>query len=254
MKIIIIARYTLKELLKSKLLWNVVGLGALIAILSWVSSEFTFGVPSRVALDIGLASLSLSGYGIAIFIGAGLISKEIESRTIYMVLSRPVNRGEFLLGKILGLSVFLAINFLLLSSFSLITVMLLGTPISSLILWSIVFNYLECLMLMVLVVSISLEVNTVLTILFSLLLLVTGHVIGETRKALYVTSKPALAAILDFYHLVLPGFYKFNLKDLVLYEQTVSLNWLLSTFSYGLLYSAFLISLSVWMMNKKELH
>jgi ABC-type transport system involved in multi-copper enzyme maturation permease subunit len=254
MKLLVIARYTLKELLKSKLLWNVAGLGVIISLMCWVAAEFTFGVPGRVALDIGLSALSISGYGIAIFVGSTLISKELESRTIYMIISRPVAREYFLLGKLLGLSSFLALNFFLLSLFSIGTAYLFGIKLDEVIFCSLLSSYLESLLLMMVVVCISIESSTVLTILFSLTLLLTGHAVGETLQALFVKENPLLNNFLSAYHWIFPGFYKFNLKDVVIYQQDLPIDWYLSTIGYGISYIIFLTLISVWLIRKKDLN
>ncbi len=254
MKAFIIARYTFKELLKSKLLWNVVALGVIISIVSWIAAEFTFGVPGRVALDVGLSLLSISGYFIAIFVGTTLISRELESRTIYMIISRPVSRQEFLIGKLIGLGLFLALNFILLSAFSLGVSLLLGVSLNSLIMWSVVAAYVESLLLMLVVVCISLEANVVITIMSSLTLLVAGHAVGETLQALFVKNNYYLEQFLKLYHWIFPGFYKFNLKELVIYQQTVPTGWVISSLGYGVAYTVFLVFISLWLIKRKDLN
>ena len=112
-KIYTIAYYTFSEIIKSRILINVAILGLGLMILTYVAFSFTYGEASRVALDFGLGMLSLSSVGIAIFIGVGLLSKEIENRTVYMIISRPVPRYCFILGKILGLMGILILNILL---------------------------------------------------------------------------------------------------------------------------------------------
>ena len=96
-KIYHIAKYTFVEIYKGKILYNVLLIGIGLILLTYVASEFTYGVPSRVALDFGLGTLYLSSVGIALFLGATLISKELENRTVYMILSRPLKRSSFLL-------------------------------------------------------------------------------------------------------------------------------------------------------------
>ncbi len=254
MKSLTIAKYTIKELVKSKLLWNVVALGLVIALASWVAAEFTFGVPGKVALDVGLSMLSLSGYFISIFVGANLITKEIESRTIYMIISRPVSRESFLLGKLLGLAAFMAINFALLSFFSLGSAVLLGVKLNSLIFASLLSSYVECLLLMMVVVFISIESNLVLTVIFSLTLLIAGHAVGETLQAQFVKNNQMLESFLQMYHWIFPGFYKFNLKDFVIYQTEVRSSWYMSTIGYGLSYILFLGSMSLWLVRRKDLN
>jgi ABC-type transport system involved in multi-copper enzyme maturation permease subunit len=248
----IVANYTLKELLKSKVLVSAFVMSGGIALLAWLASEFTFGVPARVALDVGLAALSISGYGIAVFMGATLISREIESRTIYMIISRPISREAFLIGKMVGLTLFLITNLAVLGVAAVGVAWLLGLPPSWLVFCAFLASILECMILMLVVVLLSLGSNTSLTVIFSLILLVAGHAIGETRNSLYVQLRPALGRVLDFFHYIFPGFYKFNLKNLVIYELAPPEGWLSSMFLYGVCYAAFLVILICLVIRKKD--
>src|SRR4051812_38418902 len=114
-KISTVAKYTFKEILKSKILYSTLIIGLCMIVVTVVAAEFTYGVPERVALDFGLGMLSLSSLGIALFMGASLLSKEIESRTVYMVISRPIPRWCFIMGKVMGLMAVLTVNILILS-------------------------------------------------------------------------------------------------------------------------------------------
>ena len=109
-KIKIIAFYTFKEIFKSKILLNVFFAGLGLMVLTYVATEFTYGVPQRVSLDIGLGMLSISSLAISLFLGVGLLSKEIDSRTVYMVIARPVHRSSFIVGKLIGLMGIQALN------------------------------------------------------------------------------------------------------------------------------------------------
>lgn len=118
-KILIVAKYTLKEILKSKVLYITLVIGVALMIVTYVATEFTYGVPEKVSLDFGLGMLSLSSIGISIFMGATLLPNEIDSRTVYMVISRPVPRWVFITGKVVGLIGVLAVNFAILSAMTL---------------------------------------------------------------------------------------------------------------------------------------
>lgn len=86
-----------------------------------------------------------------------------------------------------------------------------------------------------------------------MVLLLLGHAIQDTQSMLFVTQRPLLKFLLDFYHLVLPGFYKLNLKDFVLYKQSLPLSYLLGSMTYGLAYCGFLLSLIIVIFDKKNL-
>ena len=103
-KSLIVAKYTFKELLKSKIVVASLWLGFSVLILTYVTSEYSYGNPAKVAIDFGLGASSLVCLAISIFMGVSLISDEIESRTIYLSLSRPISRSNFLIGKILEMN------------------------------------------------------------------------------------------------------------------------------------------------------
>lgn len=252
-KIFVIAKTTFTEIWKSKILVNVFFIGLAMMVITYVATEFTYGVPERVALDFGLGMLSLSSLGISLFLGVGLLSKEIDSRTVYMVISRPVPRYAFILGKILGLMGIQIVNVLLLSMMTISATVLLGGQVTELLIWAICFTLIESLMLLLLVVLISLLANTVLSVLLSVVLLLLGHVIRETQDISFVATNPVLVKILDFYHFALPAFYKLNLKSEVIYKSKITSNYLFMSGGYGILYSSFLLLMIVYFFNKKNL-
>ena len=252
-KTFIVARYTFQEMLKSRILWNVIVLGGIIALMTFVATEFTFGVPQRVALDLGLGSLAISSYGISLLIGIGLIKKEEESRTIYLIISRPVSRISFLGGKLLGVSGFITLNLVLLALITLILVSLLGGTITPITLFAVLFSILESILLLVVVVTLSLFSNTAIALMGAVLALVAGHAISETASTLFVTSKPWLKAFVDILNFIIPAFHRFNLKDFVLYQNSIGLDQLLIVVAYWIFYVAGLFCLSSIIINKKNL-
>lgn len=252
-KIYIIAFYTFKEILKSKILLNVFFAGIALMVVTYVATEFTYGVPERVTLDFGLGMLSLSSLGISLFLGVGLLSKEIDSRTVYMIIARPVPRYAFIVGKLIGLMGIQFINVLLLSLMTLAITSFLGGEMNSLIFWAIGFIFLESLMLLLVVVLMSLIANNILSTLISLVILLLGHAVKETQNVLFVKNNPAIEELLKFYHFVLPGFYKLNLKDFIIYKTSLPFSYLGSSLIYGMLYSAFLLCMIIFLFNRKNL-
>jgi ABC-type transport system involved in multi-copper enzyme maturation permease subunit len=253
MKTLTIAFYTFKEIWKSKILLNVFFVGIGLMVVTYAATEFTYGVPERVALDFGLGMLSLSSLAISLFLGVGLLSKEIDSRTVYMVISRPVPRHSFIIGKLFGLMGIQAVNVFILACMTLLATKLLGGEISGLIFWTIGFIFLESLMLLLVVVLLSLLANNILSVLFSLVLLLLGHVIKETQEISFVKDNPVVMKLLEFYHFVLPAFYKLNLKDFVLYKNELPLSYLAGNLLYGTLYSLFLLFVIMFIFQRKNL-
>lgn len=252
-KTLTIAFYTFKELFKSKVLYGVFFIGLAILMSVFIASEFTYGATVRIAIDVGLGLLSLSSLGIALFLGVGLISKEIESRTVYIIISRPVSRFQFISGKIIGLMAILLMNILILTSMIIASSYFLGAKFEGLLLWSVFFTFIESFLLLLIVVFFSLITNNIMSAIYSIVLLLVGHIIVETQETLFVKTLPALGQVLKFYHIVLPGFYKLNIKDFVIYKQSLPVEYLLGSAAYGVSYSAFVFCLIIFLFNRKNL-
>jgi ABC-2 type transport system permease protein len=252
-KLYTISRYTFLDLLKSKIFYVTLLVGLATMIMTYVATEFTYGVPEKVALDFGIGMFSLSSLAISIFMGAGLLSQEIESRTLYMVISRPVPRWVFILGKLLGLISVLLINLVILSTITLLTSYFLGGKISGMSFIAIGFTLLESVLLLLIVVFFSLFSNPTLSTLISLVLLVSGHAVKETQSLSFVESRPLLKIFLELYHLLLPAFYKLNFKEFLVYHQMINTQFVISSLLYGLFFSIFFLFLIITIFNRKNL-
>ena len=252
MKLWAVAQYTIKDLIRSKIMWNIPVLGVILALITYVASEFTFGVPERVATNFGLAALTLSAYGIAFFAGVMLIRTEAESRTVYLIISRPLSRETFLIGKILGVSTFLAINVVALALVCFGILMTLGAVLNTQVVVATGFVLLESILLLVMIVLLSMVSNVALTLIFGVLLLVAGHAVGVTQEIMLVKKIPALATSLKYYHWVLPAFYKLNFKNYAVYAYSFPWQTLGSALVYWLSYTTGLLLLGCAVIRRKD--
>lgn len=248
-----VAYYTFKEIIKSKILYNVLLLGFALVLVTYVAFNFTYGEVARVALDFGLGMLSLSSVGIAFFIGIGLLSKEVESRTVYMIISRPISRSEFILGKLLGLIAILVINIFLLTLFSLSCYVFLGGELYSLIGLSVVYTFIESCIVLFVVALFSLLTTPTMTFLLSLAIYIVGHGIGEIYSTTFVQSRYMLKSILSLYEFFLPAFHKLNVKSLVVYNKTLPMDYSLQMIGYGIFYLLALLLLILFVFRNKDL-
>jgi ABC-type transport system involved in multi-copper enzyme maturation permease subunit len=105
-----IAANTFREAIRDRVLYNLIAFALLLTGAAVLVGQISIDIERLVVINLGLTAVSLFGVVIAIFIGIGLVSKEIEKRTLYTVLSRPVRRWEFIVGKFLGLSGTLVVN------------------------------------------------------------------------------------------------------------------------------------------------
>src|SRR5689334_1293490 len=105
-----IARNAFREAVRDRVLYNLVLFVLLLIAGSIFLGELSAGQESKIIVDLGLSAMLLFGAFIAIFVGVGLVYKEIERRTLYAILSKPIGRGQFLLGKYVGLNLTLLVN------------------------------------------------------------------------------------------------------------------------------------------------
>jgi ABC-type transport system involved in multi-copper enzyme maturation permease subunit len=109
-RIVTVARNTFREAVRDRVLYNLVFFALLMIASAVVVGQISVGIETVVMVSLGLSAISLIGLLIAVFTGVGLVSKEIDKRTLHVVLAKPLRRWEFLLGKFSGLVRTLAVN------------------------------------------------------------------------------------------------------------------------------------------------
>ncbi len=115
-RIPVIARNTFREAVRDRVLYNLVVFVLLITGSAIFPGELTAGQEARTSVDFGLGAMLVFDAFISIFFGLSLVSKEIERRTIYAIFSKPIGRGEFIVGKYLGLCLTLLVNVLIMGA------------------------------------------------------------------------------------------------------------------------------------------
>src|SRR6195256_1484759 len=111
-----IARNAFREAVRDRVLYNLVLFALLLIAAAIFLGELSGGQEAKITSDLGLSAILLFGVFIAIFVGVGLVYKEIERRTVYAIFAKPVGRGEFLIGKYLGLCLTLLVNVLVMGA------------------------------------------------------------------------------------------------------------------------------------------
>lgn len=252
--VLLVAKYTAKEIYQSKVFVNILFIGLTILLFSYVAAELTYGSPQKISLDFGIGLASLAANGIAIFLGVTLIANEVESRTIYMILSKPITRSAFILGKVLGMLVILFINIITLYILS-ITIYLSSFDgvFSSLMVWVPIYITLEATIILLAVMLFSILVSKTLAVLVSIPFLVLSHALVGVLSLPFVLAQPWLKKIVTFYSYILPDLSRLNIKRFVIYQKSLSNEFLFSTLSYAGLYALMIVVLIVLIFRQKDL-
>lgn len=251
--ILTVAKYTFIEVYRSKIMMSIPLLGLGLILVTYIASAFAYGAPAKIALDFGLGIMTLANLGMAIFIGSTLIMKEIEQRTLYMILSKPISRLSFLIGKIAGLSSVLLINTIVLSMLSVAIFLLVGGSFQTLILWASLFSFIESFLVLLVAVLFSLITNTAMSVIYSIVIIIVGHSLNETSRLVFAKMNPFFDSVITGAHMILPNLYKLNLKDFVLYQQEISSDYLLNALLYFVIYAMALLLFVIQLFKNKNL-
>ena len=251
--VLTVTKFTFIEVYRSKIMLSLIFIALGLIFVTHVASQIAYGAPEKVALDFGLGVLSISNIAIAIFIGATLLNKEIEQKTLYMILSRPLSRASFLIGKTLGLSAILFINTFLLLIMCVGMYLFVGGHYDPLIAWCAFFSFLESIIVLLLAVYFSLITNTTMSVIYTIATYITGQAFNEASQTLFAKTNSYFTNTLKLVTVIIPHFYKLNLKDFVLYRQNLASSYLFSVVLYSLTYTIFMYFLISHIFNRKNL-
>ena len=253
-KVLLISRATIKELVSGQIFLIAFFIGLVLAILSYVGVELSYGAPKKVALDFGMGLISIANTVICIFLGVRLLHAEVENRTLYMILSRPVTRTEFYIGKFFGLSFcVLAIN-LILSLQTMFTYGIYGGEFDRLIPWALIFNFMEGILILSFVIFFSLVTTNIAATLYGVSVLIIGHAVPNLLDLNFVKNNPALFWFVEKIGYIVPDLVKINIKDHLLYGKQIEIGYLLSALLYIILYIILICFLTSRVFEKKDLN
>ncbi len=256
MKVYAIALNTFREALRNKILYSVILFALLLVVVSAFFGSVSIGSQERVVKDFGLFALSFFGVVLAITIGVSLLNKELKQKTIYNILSKPVDRWQFILGKHLGLSFTVCLLVSLMGLGLVLFASFFGEGIDYLLFQAILLILMEIIvMCSVCIFFSSGVVTTTLPGLFTLATYIAGRSINYLTHFLDQDAKtnPVLSAVVHTLHWILPDLSLFNVADQVVYATSVSPSQLLYSSLYCLSYSLLCLLLATVIFQRREL-
>lgn len=265
--ITLVARAVFKESVRDRIPLTIVGFGVLLVAASYLISQMTAGQDLKIIKDLGLSALSILGMLIAVFIGIALVAKEVERRSIYSILSKPVTREQFLIGKYLGLVMTLAANlaamtvafYLVLGYFEFVTLahgldrsVWPVPPADPQLLVAILLIFAELMIVTAIALFFSTYSNPLLAALLTLGLWVAGHFNADLRRFEEVVESPIAGTIARVVYYVLPNLAPFNVKAEVVHGVPVSARHVLLTLAYAAVYITMLLLASIAIFRRRD--
>ncbi|MCB9637926.1 MAG: ABC transporter permease subunit [Myxococcales bacterium] len=250
-KLLVIAQNTFREAIRDKILYSIFFFAFLLLIASIALGELSLGHQVKVTKDLGLSAISFFGILIAIFTGVSLVHKEIDKRTLYTLLSKPIYRYQFVLGKYLGM---------LLTAFA--QLLLLGVIFTFLLLYQqkyVEFGIYQAILLywmeIMLITSIALFFSSFTTPFFSGLftfsIFLIGRLMPEIELLLKRTGNPIVWLLLKG-STALPNLNYLNVAQRVVHQEPIPPDYILSSATYTLLYIGLFLFFSSVLFARRD--
>jgi ABC-type transport system involved in multi-copper enzyme maturation permease subunit len=255
-KIAAIASVTIREALRQKLAVNLLVFALALVAASFTISLLTFGEQYRIIANLGLSSMEVFGTLIATFLGAGLIARDVEKRSLYPVITKPVSRAQYVAGRYLGLLATTTLNLLVMAAMFVLVLafylrgfgFLAETPLAAVLAAMVV----QFAMVGAVATLFSAFSTATLSAIFTLAIVVAGYLSSDLVR--YWSKQGDLAAAAGkALYAVVPNLEALNLKDAMVYKDPVAASFWLTGLGYGALYALAVLALAAAVFSRRDL-
>ncbi|WP_431191467.1 ABC transporter permease [Funiculus sociatus] len=248
-----IATNAFREVIRDRVLYLIV-LYALVMAAAWrLLPEVAATTEDKMLLDVGLAAIDVLGSIVAVFVGTGLINKEIDKRTVLVLIPKPISRAEFIIGKQLGLSAVLGVLVALMTGIYLAFLSLaqISYPVVSILIAALYLFFKLCLL-----TGIALMLGVFTSSLLATLLTFGMYLMGHSSRDLLALGKLSrnvdIERLTQALYLVLPDLSRLDLKNQAVYGILPDSITLLSNAVYGLLYTVLVLAIAILIFSRRE--
>jgi Cu-processing system permease protein len=250
-----IARNAFREAVRDRVLYNLVVFVLLLTAGAILLGELSAAQESKIIVDMGLSAMLIFGVFIAIFVGVGLVYKEIERRTVYAIFSKPVGRGEFLVGKYLGLCATIAVNVAVMSvgvALALIYVRGGYDPLVARIFPAVALVFFELTIVVAVALLFSSFSSPALSALLTFGVFVIGHFSADMRLSGSSNGTTTARALFGALYYLLPNFSHYAYITDASHGVTPTPSAFAAAVIYALLYDAVLLVAATLIFNRRN--
>jgi ABC-type transport system involved in multi-copper enzyme maturation permease subunit len=260
-----IAINVFRESVRDKVLYNLVLFAVVMTAASYMIGQLTAGQDVKIIKDLGLSATSMFGLFIAVFIGIGLVSKEVERRSIYALLSKPIERYQLVIGKYCGLTLTLAVNVAVMAAATYVVLGYMAWSVSPSVraawdtpaldpalLQAVALIFVELMLVTAVALFFSTFSSPMLSAAFTFGLYIVGHFSADLRNFQQVVDSPAAAQIGRGLYWVLPNLAQFDVKAEVVHGVPVPLGYMAIAIAYGAVYITILMAIAVVVFSRRD--
>lgn len=252
---LVISSNVYREVIRDRALYLIGFFAAAMVAAVVLLPEVAASTEDQMILDIGPAMSGFLGLAVAIFVGTGLVNKEIEKRTVYVMVAKSISRTEFIVGKHWGLSAVIAV---LLAAMTVIYMSILSLnhiayPAFSIVL-SALFQFLELSLVAAVAMLFGVFTSSLLATLITFAVYLTGHLSRDLLSLSALAENAGLKQAIEGMYLILPDLDRFNLKNQAIYGAALlpSPLELLGNAAYGLIYTTLLLAIAIVIFSRRQ--
>ena len=251
-RLLAVAANTFRETVRERVLYNLVFFSVLMTLSGLLLGQLSIRQDQKIIKDIGLAAMDLFGTLIAVFIGVGLVSKEIERRSLYPLLAKPLSRAELFLGKFAGLAFTLLVNLAVMTAGLYLTLVLTRGRAEPRLLAAVYPLFLGLLLVVAFAMLFStVSSSSALASVFTVGVVVAGRFTDVIRNMREVAPGMPSWAV-DLLYAALPNFRNFDFKDRVAYGDAVPPDVLAWVTVYGVAYVAVVLAIGLVSFRSRD--
>jgi ABC-type transport system involved in multi-copper enzyme maturation permease subunit len=252
----VVALNTFREAVRDRVLYNLVFFALLMMAAAIAVGQISIGIEQTVIVSLGLSAISVIGLLISVFIGVALVSKEMDKRTLYALLAKPVRRWEFLLGKFAGLVLTLTVNTAAMALGLLLVMIYMKHSLErsdAVVLVAVYFILLKLALIVALALLFSCFTTPLLAILFTVGLYIVGLYVQELRNLPVEVMSPAMAAFTKWLSYLLPNFENFNVMAMAAHGRAVPGALILQNTLYTVVYCTIVLTAAAAVFSRRNL-
>lgn len=252
-RILAIAINTLREAIRSKLLYILLGFAVLLILAGIVVGNLSYVERPRILQDVGFAAIRLFSVAIAVFVGVGLIYREVDRRTVYTILSKPTSRSEFLIGKYCGLVVTLWLQIAIMVAIFSAVSWIEYAPLTWTHAAAVLLIGIETILVVALATLFSSFTTPILASFFSVGLWVVGSLTRNLRDLGEISQDETLRLATRWVHRLLPDLASFDLVTEAVHELPIDAGDVVLPVLYGLGYAALVLLGATAIFERRDL-
>ncbi len=251
-KIWAIAFNTFRENIRDRILYNLLVFALIMIVLSIALVQLSTGQWERIAVDVGLGSISIFGSLIAIFLGITLVSKEIEKRTIYTLLSKPISRTGFLIGKYLGLNFTILVNLLVMIVVYLLVLYFLKVKFNWAQAQAIILLFIKFSIVVAIALFFSSFSTPTLSAIFTLSLFVIGHLTIDIKTFGEHSKNLAFKYFAKVIYYIIPNLSNYSWVDKATYAITMPAKEFIICIITGIITAGLILTLASIILERRD--